>query len=95
VKRNVWTNKSNGQLCVTIPKNSGVIDGDTVSIEKSNVRSVVYSFVTGDLFHYGHLKLLEEANKMGDIHICGVLTDEAISSYKNSPVAGTEIELVY
>jgi cytidyltransferase-like protein len=87
MKKIVWLNKSNGQLCVTIPKNSGINDGDIVSIEKDKVKKIVYSFVTGDLFHYGHLQLLEKANKLGDFHICGVLTNEAIESYKSAPVA--------
>ncbi|MBW2981152.1 adenylyltransferase/cytidyltransferase family protein [Candidatus Woesearchaeota archaeon] len=88
MKKIVWLNKSNGQLCITIPKNSGIKEGDIVSIEKEKIKRVVYTYVTGDLFHYGHLRLLENANKLGDFHICGVLTDEAIKSYKNEPVAG-------
>lgn len=87
MKKAVWLNKSNGQLCVTIPKNSGIKDGDIVNIEKEKIKKVVYSSVTGDLFHYGHLRLLENADKLGDFHICGVLTDEAIRSYKENPVA--------
>ncbi|MBD3313496.1 adenylyltransferase/cytidyltransferase family protein [Candidatus Woesearchaeota archaeon] len=88
MKRVVWANKSNSQLCVTIPKNSGIGEGDIVSIEKDKINTVVYSSVTADLFHYGHLRLLEKANELGDLHICSVLTDEAISSYKQKPVAG-------
>jgi cytidyltransferase-like protein len=87
MKKIVWLNKSNGQLCVTIPKSSGINEGDIVSIEKDKIKKIIYSFVTGDLFHYGHLQLLEKANKLGDFHICGVLTDKAIKSYKNAPVA--------
>ena len=87
MKKVVWANKSNGQLCVTIPKNSGIKEGDIVSLEKEKIKTVVYTYVTGDLFHYGHLRLLESANKLGDFFICGVLTDEAIKSYKNEPVA--------
>jgi bifunctional ADP-heptose synthase (sugar kinase/adenylyltransferase) len=87
MKKVVWLNKSNGQLCVTIPKNSGIKEGDIVNIEKEKIKIVVYSSTTGDLFHYGQLKLLEEANKMGDIHICGVLTDKAIKSYRECPVS--------
>lgn len=88
MKKVVWLNKSNSQLCVTIPKNSGIKEGDIVSIEKEKIKRIVYSSVTADLFHYGHLKLLESANKLGDLHICGVVTDEAIKSYKKGPVAG-------
>jgi len=42
--------------------------------------------VVGDLFHYGHLNLLQTANKLGDFHICGVLTDKAVESYKGRPI---------
>ncbi|MFH2021110.1 MAG: adenylyltransferase/cytidyltransferase family protein [archaeon] len=87
MKKIVWLNKSNGQLCVTIPKNSGIKDGDIVDIKKENIRKIVYSFVTADLFHYGHLQLLLKANSLGDFHICGVLTNKAIIGYKNAPVA--------
>ena len=34
----VWANKSNGQLCVTIPKNSGIKEGDIVTIEKKKIK---------------------------------------------------------
>ena len=88
MKKIVWLNKSNGQLCITIPKDSGVKEGDIVNVEKEKIKSIVYSSVTGDLFHYGHLRLLQRANELGDFHICGVLTDEAIKSYKKEPIAG-------
>lgn len=87
MKKVVWLNKSNGQLCVTIPKGSGIKEGDIVSLEKEKIKRIVYSSVTADLFHYGHLRLLENANKLGNFHICGVLTDEAIKSYREDPVA--------
>jgi len=87
MKKVVWLNKSNGQLCVTIPKGSGIKEGDIVSIEKEKIKTIVYSAVTADLFHYGHLRLLQTANTLGDFHICGVLTNEAIKSYRAEPVA--------
>lgn len=87
MKKIVWANRSNGQLCVTIPKDSGVKEGDIVTVEKDKIKNIVYSSVTGDLFHFGHLRLLENANNLGDLHICGVLTDEAIKSYKKAPIA--------
>ena len=87
MKKVVWVNKSNGQLCVTIPKGSGIKEGDVVSVDKEKINTIVYTPVTGDLFHYGHLRLLQNANEIGDFHICGVLTDDAIKSYKESPVA--------
>ncbi len=87
MKKVVWANKSNGQLCVTIPQGSGIKEGDIVSIEKEKIKTIVYTVVTADLFHYGHLRLLQKANELGDFHICGVLTEEAIKSYKEPPVA--------
>jgi cytidyltransferase-like protein len=90
MKKIVWENKSNGQLCVTIPKGSGIKPGDTVNIEKEKVKTIVYSFVVGDLFHYGHLRILEKANELGDYHICGVLTDKGASGYKDKPIASFE-----
>ena len=88
MKKAVWLNKSNGQLCITISKDSGVKEGDIVSVEKEKINSIVYTPVTADMFHYGHLRLLENANNLGDFHICGVLTDEAIIAYKEAPIAG-------
>tara|TARA_Y100000310_G_scaffold329502_1_gene399495 strand:- start:949 stop:1497 length:549 start_codon:yes stop_codon:yes gene_type:complete len=87
MKKIVWLNKSNGQLCVTVPKGSGIKEGDIVNLEKEKIKTIVYSYVTGDLFHYGHLKLLQTANTLGDFHVCGVLTNEAIESYKAGPIA--------
>ena len=87
MKQIVWLNKSNGQLCVTIPKNSGIKERDVVSVEKEKIKSIVYSSVTGDMFHYGHLRLLQQANKLGDFHICGVDTNDSIKSYKEEPIA--------
>ena len=90
MKKVVWENKSNGQLCVTIPKGSGIKNGDIVDIEKEKVKTVVYTFVVADLFHYGHLQILEKANKLGDYHICGVITDKAAEEYRDKPVANFE-----
>src|SRR3989338_2530190 len=88
MKKVVWANKSNGQLCITIPKDSGIKEGDIVTLEKEKIKKIVYSSVTADMFHYGHLRLLQNANELGDFHICGVLTDDAINSYKEPPIAG-------
>ena len=87
MKKIVWANKSNGQLCVTIPKGSGIKEGDIVAVEKENIKKIVYSSVTADMFHYGHLRVLQSANNLGDFHICGVLSDDAIKSYKKDPIA--------
>jgi len=90
MKKIVWANKSNGQLCVTIPKGAGIREGEIVTLSKEKVRNIVYSTVVGDLFHYGHLQHLEKANSLGDLHICGVLTDNAALEYRKKPIANFE-----
>lgn len=44
----------------------------------------VYVGMSADLIHPGHLNILEHASKLGDVTV-GVLTDEAIASYKRLP----------
>ncbi len=44
----------------------------------------VYIGLTADMLHHGHIKLLEEARKYGDI-IIGLSTDAAITEYKRLP----------
>ncbi len=44
----------------------------------------VYVGMSADLFHFGHLNIINEAKKLGYL-IVGVLTDEAIASYKRLP----------
>jgi len=45
---------------------------------------IVYVGMSADLIHPGHLNILKEASKLGDV-IVGVLTDKAIASYKRLP----------
>jgi len=51
MKKIVWMNKSNKQLCVTIPKNLGIKEGDVVSVEKEKIKKIVYS----NYCRYGYL----------------------------------------
>lgn len=46
---------------------------------------IVYVAMTADLFHYGHINILNEAKKYGKV-IVGILTDEAVESYKRKPI---------
>lgn len=48
--------------------------------EKSCI--IVYTSGNWDLFHYGHLKFLEAASKVGDKLIVGVDTDESYREFK-------------
>ena len=44
----------------------------------------VYVGMSADLVHPGHINILQEAEKLGEV-IVGLLTDEAIASYKRLP----------
>ncbi|MDR0406643.1 MAG: phosphoenolpyruvate mutase [Holosporales bacterium] len=44
----------------------------------------VYVGMSADLIHPGHLNIINEATKLGEV-IVGLLTDEAIASYKRLP----------
>lgn len=41
-----------------------------------------------DVFHYGHVKLFEEAKKQGDVLIVGINSDKSVREYKgqNRPI---------
>ena len=46
---------------------------------------IVYVGMSADLVHPGHINILKEASKYGEV-IIGLLTDEAIASYKRIPI---------
>lgn len=48
-------------------------------------RKIVYVGMVGDFLHYGHINIIEEARKLGEVTI-GLLTDEAAASYKRKPI---------
>ena len=48
----------------------------------------VILFGVFDLFHYGHLRLLERAAKLGDYCIVAVQTDEYVARFKPPDAAG-------
>ncbi len=45
----------------------------------------VYVGMSADLFHHGHLNIINEAKKLGSV-VVGLLTDAAIASYKRLPL---------
>ncbi len=45
----------------------------------------VYTDMVGDLFHHGHVALLEACKRLGDVLIVGVCSDELVASYKRTP----------
>ncbi|MEK6862819.1 MAG: PEP/pyruvate-binding domain-containing protein, partial [Nanoarchaeota archaeon] len=54
------------------------------------IKKVVYTCVVADLFHHGHLKALKFAKSLGDFLICGILTDEAVESYRRKSITDFE-----
>ena len=48
-------------------------------------KKLVYVGMCADLIHHGHINIIENAVKYGDV-IVGLLTDKAISSYKSPPL---------
>lgn len=46
-------------------------------------KKIVFLGGVWDLFHIGHLNVIKEAKKYGDILIVAVSTDELLESYKN------------
>ncbi|MCK5282796.1 MAG: adenylyltransferase/cytidyltransferase family protein [Nanoarchaeota archaeon] len=87
MKKRVWKNKSNGQLCVTIPNDSDIRDGDIVEINKASIKKIAYSGTVADLFHYGHLRSIQFAKSISDYSVCGVLTDKAVEKNRAKPIA--------
>ena len=47
-------------------------------------KKIVYVGLSVDIIHEGHINILKTASRYGDV-IVGLLTDEAIASYKNIP----------
>ena len=80
MKKIVWKNKSNGQLCVTIPSGSSIKEGDVIDVSKSVIKRIAYIGVVADLFHYGHLQSIQFAQSVSDYVVVGVFTDKAVTN---------------
>ena len=53
------------------------------------MNKTVYVAMSADIIHPGHLNIIREASKLGDVTV-GVLTDAAIASYKRLPYMNYE-----
>ena len=47
-------------------------------------KKLVYVGLSADILHEGHINIIKIAHKFGNV-IVGLLTDQAIASYKNIP----------
>jgi len=52
---------------------------------EKTMNDIVYVGMSADIIHNGHINILKEAQKYGKV-IVGLLTDEAIASYKRTPL---------
>lgn len=59
--------------------------------------SVVFISGVWDLFHTGHLRILQRAKELGDFLLVGVCSDEFAQTYKSKPIIPYEqrAEVVY
>ena len=55
-------------------------------------KKTVYIAMSADILHIGHLNIIKEASKYGDVTV-GVLTDKAIASYKRLPIFHMRLEV--
>ena len=56
---------------------------------KHKMNKKVYIAMSADFIHKGHINIIEEGTKYGDV-IIGLLTDEAIATYKRVPLLDYE-----
>ena len=54
-----------------------------------NEEKTVYMCMSTDVIHGGHIAIINKAKKLGKL-IIGVLSDEAVSSYKRFPLVPFE-----
>ena len=51
-----------------------------------NNKKVGYIDMVGDLFHFGHINLIQKIKKMGYKVVVGVHSDKSVESYKRAPI---------
>jgi phosphoenolpyruvate phosphomutase len=56
---------------------------------KETTMKTAYVAMATDVYHSGHINIINQAAKYGEV-IAGVLTDEAIATYKRTPFLDTE-----
>ena len=92
-KANITALDVQNLLCAEIdnPEDLAVVSSKLKEIES---RTVYLCFAT-DIIHGGHINIIKKAQKLGRL-IIGVLSDEAVSSYKRMPlVPASERKLMF
>ena len=80
---NLFARDNKNLLCDTVenPEDLAVISSKLEEIENRKV----YMCFSTDIIHGGHISIIKKAEKLGKL-IVGVLSDEAVSSYKRLPL---------
>jgi glycerol-3-phosphate cytidylyltransferase len=55
------------------------------NIKKNSAKNKVYTYGVWDLFHYGHLMVLKQAEKLGELTV-GVFSDRVAEGFKRKPI---------
>ena len=50
----------------------------------------VYVDMVADLFHFGHVRFLEQARALGDVLVVGIHSDDSVAGYKRVPIMTME-----
>jgi glycerol-3-phosphate cytidylyltransferase len=58
---------------------------EIVAEAKKKGKKIVTTNGSFDIFHFGHIILLEECKRQGDILIVGINSDESVRAYKKKP----------
>ncbi len=82
-KCNIYPHDVKDKLCAEIDNPE---DLEVVSTKLSEVENkTVYMCFSTDMIHSGHIAIIKKAQKLGKL-IIGVLSDEAVASYKRFPL---------
>lgn len=92
-KANIWALDTENLLCAEIdnPEDLAIV---RVKLKEIESRTVYMCFAS-DILHGGHIAIIKKAQKLGRL-IIGVLSDEAVASYKRMPlVPASERKLMF
>lgn len=70
-----------GMLCREVDTENDLLMVDQMLKKKKSV----YCCFSSDIIHGGHIKIIEAAKALGDVTV-GILSDEAVASYKRYPL---------
>lgn len=80
---NIYTVDVKNKLCAEIdtPEDLAVVSAKVHEVDNR----IVYMCFSTDIIHSGHIAIIKKAKRLGKL-VVGVLTDEAVESYKRYPI---------